>query len=554
MKTRQYLKVIVLIAFSFFLTNAINAQSDEVKAVFNAKFPTLAESVRAQTLSGEVDAAKTQELRDLYNNLDAGLQDMSSFKINPSDPILVFFDKKELKSKMFKKEPQQAHDELVAMMQKARFDIRDFMADKTQYGIDPRASQKNISLFIEFNKQENFKEAYKPWTYCFLYSPRAHKAIYTSGESVIQGLIEQETNPTRKEELIDTLMLLFDQRIKYFGQEGYVDGRKAVNMLKFRPTAIIEAHHLLAKSIELEGIESSPAVLLVYMQTTSELFKRETKDASDKVIVDAGSVITIYNQLNDLITKALDKTTNTNDVKDLKEAQKGIEYHFANSGAANCDALIAINQAKFNIEANKHDTTFLMGALNMLNRANCDDSELHFEISKQLFSLQPSAIAAGGIATRYLKLKDFDNAIKYYNISLQTCKNPENQAKFNYQMALAYNELGQFSQARVYALKTLSIKPDFGLAYILIATMYAESRANCGETDFDKNTVYWIAVDMLQKAKAADPSITEKANSLIYSYTARFPNKEEAFMHSVTPGKSITVGCWIQGTTTARFN
>ncbi|MCK5535366.1 MAG: hypothetical protein KAI79_00990 [Bacteroidales bacterium] len=553
MKTNLYLKVIVLLVFSFIATNPSFAQSEEVKTTFNARFPSLVESVRAQTLSGTVDASKTSEIRELNNNLDAGLQDMSSFEIDPKDPVLVFFEKKDFKGKIFKKEPQRAHDELVTMMELAKNDLRDFMADKTQFGIDPRTAQRTISLFIEFKKQNHFDEAYAPWTYSFLYSPRAHKAIYTTGESIIQGLIEKESNAERKENLVDTLMIMYDQRIKYFNQEGYVLGRKAVNLLKYRPAAIIEADNILEKSITLETEKSSPAVMLVFMQTTAELFKRETKDNSGAVIVDAAKVIKTYNTLSDLVTKALDASSTEKESDIIKMAQKGIELHFANSGAANCEALIAINEPKFAKEENKQDTAFLINTLKLLNRQGCDESELHFEMSKQLYSVQPSALAAGGIATRYLKQKNYENAIKYYTEALDKCQNPESQAKFNYQMAYAHKEMGKYSQARTYARKAISLKADFGQAYIMIAMMYAASEKSCGSNSFEQAQVYWVAVDMLNKAKNADPSIAAQANKYINSYKPRYPNKEEAFMHSVTAGKTVKVGCWIQSNTKARF-
>jgi len=237
----------------------------------------------------------------------------------------------------------------------------------------------------------------------------------------------------------------------------------------------------------------------------------------------------------------------------LKEAQKGIEVHFATSGAANCDAIISINEPKFALDEFKNDTIYLSNTLNLLDRQGCDESELHFEISKQLYSIQPSALAAGGIAARYLRQKEYSNAIKYYQEALDKCQNTESQAKFNYQLAYAYKESGQFSQARNYALKAAALKGDFGQPYVLIAIMYAESSSACGTNAFEQASVYWLAVDMLQKAKQIDPTIAEQANKYINAYSGRYPNKEDAFMNSVTPGMTVKIGCWIQGSTSARF-
>ena len=65
--------------------------------------------------------------------------------------------------------------------------------------------------------------------------------------------------------------------------------------------------------------------------------------------------------------------------------------------------------------------------------------------------------------------------------------------------------------------------------------------------------VYYAAIDKFAKAKAVDPSCAEEATSLINSYTAHLPGKEEVFMHpDVEKGKSFTIGGWIGETTVIR--
>lgn len=554
MRTSNFKRIVLLSFLGILLSfSSVFAQSEEVVNIFNKKFPALAKGEKEKLLSGDIDNAKQQELKELTDNLNLGLDDMDAFKISPKDPIMSFFTKKDLKSKIFKKEPEKAATELKGLIIEAKKDIRDYMADKTQWGIDPRQAQRNISSFIEFKKQKHYKEAYGPWTYAFLYSPRAHKAIYISGEEILKGLIEQEKDVKQKENYIDTLMLLYNQRIKYFNQKGYVLGKKGINLIKYRPTAILEAYGYLKESIELEKEKSSPATMLVYMQATSALFKSQTNGADGNPVVSADKVISTYNTLNAYINKALSVAKTDSEKRNLAEAQKGIEAHFSESGAANCDALIAIYDPQFKVEANKKDTVFLKKALSMLNKAGCDESDLHFEMSKTLFALSPSDIAAGGIGNRFLKQKEYDNALEYYTKACELCSKNEQLAKYNYQIAMAYKEKGQYSKSRTFAEKAISLKADFGQAYMLIGLLYADSKKQCGKDAFEQNSVYWIAVDQFLKAKNADPSVADQANKLISAYSNRFPNKEEAFMHSVKQGSTVKIGCWIQRSTKARF-
>ncbi|MFW6327855.1 MAG: hypothetical protein ACOC2F_06030, partial [Bacteroidota bacterium] len=68
-----------------------------------------------------------------------------------------------------------------------------------------------------------------------------------------------------------------------------------------------------------------------------------------------------------------------------------------------------------------------------------------------------------------------------------------------------------------------------------------------------KSAVYWAAVDKYIKAQNVDPSMAEEANQRISQYSRYFPDKEDAFFYDYTVGKSYTVGCWINETTSVRF-
>ena len=57
----------------------------------------------------------------------------------------------------------------------------------------------------------------------------------------------------------------------------------------------------------------------------------------------------------------------------------------------------------------------------------------------------------------------------------------------------------------------------------------------------------------MNKAKAADPSLTDEANRFISQYSVYFPETAEAFMYDITKGQSYTVVCGsMRATTTVR--
>ena len=125
------------------------------------------------------------------------------------------------------------------------------------------------------------------------------------------------------------------------------------------------------------------------------------------------------------------------------------------------------------------------------------------------------------------------------------------KANYCFSIARLLHKQNKFSQSRTYAQRAIQLKPNFGAPYILIAVMYGANPV--GEDAFERSQTFWLVIDKLNKAKSVDPSVANEANNLIGRYKGSCPNKEEAFMHGITNGKTINIGGWIGETTTARF-
>ena len=80
--------------------------------------------------------------------------------------------------------------------------------------------------------------------------------------------------------------------------------------------------------------------------------------------------------------------------------------------------------------------------------------------------------------------------------------------------------------------------------------IYISGAANCS-SDFEKTTVYWVAVDAFKQA-LLDPETKDRASKSIYTYSKYFPTKETCFFNGITSDDNYTVGCWIGQTTVAR--
>ncbi|MCQ2251651.1 MAG: hypothetical protein MJZ66_11165 [Bacteroidales bacterium] len=94
--------------------------------------------------------------------------------------------------------------------------------------------------------------------------------------------------------------------------------------------------------------------------------------------------------------------------------------------------------------------------------------------------------------------------------------------------------------------------PAGGLGYLTIASIYLNYASLFGLDAFETSEIYWVAADYALKARN-NPQLVEKADKIIAECKARFPKKDEAFMHSVKPGDRVTLMLFDTESTSARF-
>ena len=81
---------------------------------------------------------------------------------------------------------------------------------------------KNLSLYSEFYKQDNFEDALLGWRSALAICPGSSKNLYIRGSKMMNYLMEkadEAENEELKDALVDTLLNLYDLRIANFGEE-----------------------------------------------------------------------------------------------------------------------------------------------------------------------------------------------------------------------------------------------------------------------------------------------------------------------------------------------
>jgi tetratricopeptide (TPR) repeat protein len=413
------------------------------------------------------------------------------------------------------------------------------------------------SLYNEFYKQGDYASALPHWKHIFNKYPKSTSNIYIHGAKIFEYLIENAKTDAEKDKYLDEFIKGYDQRIKYFGGEGFVNGRKGTTWLKYkldenRTTQIegdalkevmLKGYDWLNLSVDAEKAETELPVFLLLMQTTRSLFKLNALPKE--------TVVKNYDKCNTYLNEIIAKSTDKQKTDDAKEIQTYIESLFSTSGAADCEALVNIFSPQF--ESRNSDIDFIKSMLRRLRQARCDDSELVEKATIRLYELEPSAEAAFNMARGYVKKDNMELAKKYYDQAISQETDNKLLATYYYERGLLlYIKESAYQEAREMARKAISLDPDLCDAYMLIGDIYVASSRSFNGTNLEKAAIFWVAVDYYSKARRGDDCAADAANKAA-DFRKYFPNKEDAFMEGLQAGQSYKVEGWINETTTVRF-
>ena len=236
----------------------------------------------------------------------------------------------------------------------------------------------------------------------------------------------------------------------------------------------------------------------------------------------------------------------------LEKVKGDVESLFISSKVASCDNLIALFTPRFQADPNNLD--LVNNIVRMMSITDdCTGNDLYLNAVTNMYKLDPSYNSAYFLYRLNSSRGNVDDAIKYLEEAINYPESDSNtDGDYNYELAVFCSKNGQNAKAYSAAQKAIELNPTLaGKAYFLMGTIWGSS--SCGGNEIERRAPYWVAVDFLQKAKSADPSLTEDANKLIGSYSAYYPQTAEAFMYDLTNGQSYTVSCGgMRATTTVR--
>ena len=427
--------------------------------------------------------------------------------------------------------------------------------------------RENLSIFAESAKIKNYKAAYEPWMSVRTNCPKYSLATFQYGELILKDFIKNSSGEQEKKKYLDDLLKLYDEWAANFpirkgvNQIGKIYSSKGQAMIdnNFENKLKIYQTFEYAYNNDINSF-SNPKSLAYYFQTAYDLYKMGNSEVPLEVLFNKYEELTErFESLRIDIAKNIDiilKKEESGVALSSKE-ERNKRIYDTNSNAvgaylqlidqriakeATCDILIPLYSKSF--EANKDNSLWIKRAAGRLDGKECSDDPLFVTLVEQLHSLEPSADSAYYLGILNDKSGNSDQALKYYQESVTLESDNYKKANILYRIAVKFKNSGRKTSSRNYAERALSFQPSMGKAYILIANLYASSANACGDSQFNKRAVYWLAAQTAQKAGRVDASIRKIANRTAASYNGRAPSKTDIFTEG-NQGQTVRFSCWI---------
>lgn len=394
---------------------------------------------------------------------------------------------------------------------------------------------------IKLGTPEALKSALSPFNWMLKNVPNHHISLYIQGGELYDKLATQEKNAARKAVLVDSLMIIYDLRVKQCGDEPNVINRKALSYLKHMANAKpAETLQLLDKAFELNGNNILDGTLLPYMQVVRLNYKN-LKNLTDDQVIER------FDKLNAIIDAKIQmERSKGKDPSKLTKIKSDSEDVFTQTVTINCDIVRKNFAPKF--KQNPNDLDIARKIFTFMLKDKCTDDPLWLEAAETVHRLDTTKNCglAKNLGIIYISKENFEKGEQYLKEAQKICTENTDKADIMMYLGALEAKRGQRSNARDFYRQAAQLDPNVGKqVYERIGDLYIGSFDACKElrSKVQDRAVFLLAYDYYQRAGDTRKMATAKEN---------FPSKEEIFTENVANGSSISVKCWIGESTTVR--
>ncbi len=419
---------------------------------------------------------------------------------------------------------------------------------KPTYGSDSAQCVLNYYLYRQsFRDWENsgddfyFDDLLPSWTYVFTECPGYRENTFINGIKIMEYRISKLPENERKG-AVDTLLMIYDERILYFDQADFLLGEKATALVKYRPEQTQEIFDLLADVVKRNKMNTPNLILVFYMQYAVNLHEAGKMDIE--------KLIDVYLEVDEIAHHNV--KLNTPASAEYNDGITRIEQLMLKY--LECSVMQNVFSPKFLADSTNLDLCKKIVALMAYN--NCFSQPVFRSALNQLIRLEPTPKLLISQGRFFQNDGNFADAIKSYLKAAESFPASEVNDKFDAYFRAAEVQLTQkqYQSAKSSVLKALEIKQDDPSALILLGDIYFYGAETCGSGFIAKYAGYWAAFDKYNKAKglSGEAGIQSRANEGMNNARRRFPVTGDIFFNGMKTGQTVTAPCWIGESVTVR--
>lgn len=399
------------------------------------------------------------------------------------------------------------------------------------WGEDEATAQSNWMSLTTSLEVKHYDEATHPSHWLIEHTPDLNVALYVNAAKAYEKMAKIESDPERKIEIQDSVMLIYDLRIKYFGDDANVlnrKGRLAYSYWINRPEKLDELYTLYKTIDELNGVDAYASCSYYYFKVSCKKMKKKSLSENE--------VLALYDKLNtnlnlkkeqynssgksiSSIDKNIGKIDATLDKYDLELSCEWVSENYGPRFKSNPTKEMALKISK------------------SLKKQQCVSNPLFTEATQYILNEEPSAEGYSMLAAVQLNQKLKDDAIESLNKAVELSEAKEEKAEYYYDIAKVYNSKGNFAKARKNAQLALAENSTKTEVHSFIGDLYFNSYKSCSSEDVLQTRAVFIAAYSEYK-KAGETAKMDQAKK-------QFPSMEDIFLRDKKVGDTINTGCWI---------
>lgn len=387
-----------------------------------------------------------------------------------------------------------------------------------------------FSLFYEDFKNKSYKTCLDPaWVVINNNpSPFLKNNIFKKVEDALMNLHDDANTPENEKKIYaDTLLYMYDKAIQY--------DKTRAPYFKMRKAFILQSWYQATpdKFIPLyeDAFDNDSSLPSFYKDRLGLAYMQNIKEDNDYQL----KAIELYNNLQELEPNV--DTWN---------------QRLASLSGGDISKLVDIKKKSWDL--NKDNLEKAWDYANTCIRAK--EFEKSIEPLRFLIEKSPNVLNYWKqLAVAEHKLSRSDKAIEAYKKIMELDPNFKD-AYVN--IALVYKEMKQYSVARTYLYKAISIDEEWDYPVFVEGQLYEDAARNCsgGKLDFKDKVVFQLAVDTYNKAARMNGSFSNQASARAAAFSTSVPPQEDYFFRGFKKGAEIRIneGCysWIGKSIIAR--